>query len=168
MSGSARGEGGRIWTYKDGKPWYFLEEKDPDYGNLVPRDIATREIFNGCVKQKLGINGENMVTLDLSHTDPHDLDVKQGGTRKLNRKLTGDGPRKVPVKIFPAVEYSMGGLYVDYNQMANGPGLFASGECDYSQHGGNRLGANSLLSAIYGGMVAGPKAIEYVKDLDKS
>lgn len=72
------------------------------------------------------------------------------------------------MKIFPAVHYSMGGLYVDYDQMTSVPGLFAAGECDYSQHGGNRLGANSLLSAIYGGMVAGPKAIEYVNGLDKS
>lgn len=70
------------------------------------------------------------------------------------------------MKIFPAVHYSMGGLWVDYNQMTNIPGIFAAGECDYSQHGGNRLGANSLLSAIYGGMVAGPKAIEYLDKLD--
>ena len=76
MSESARGEGGRVWTYKDGKPWYFLEEKYPAYGNLVPRDIATREIFDVCVNQKLGINGENMVYLDLSHKDPHELDIK--------------------------------------------------------------------------------------------
>lgn len=168
MSESARGEGGRIWTYKDGKPWYFLEEKYPDYGNLVPRDIATREIFDVCVNQKLGINGENMVYLDLSHKDPHELDVKLGGIIEIYEKFTGDDPRKVPMKIFPAVHYSMGGLYVDFDQMTNVPGLFASGECDYSQHGGNRLGANSLLSAIYGGMVAGPKAIDYVKELDKS
>lgn len=72
------------------------------------------------------------------------------------------------MKIFPAVHYSMGGLWVDYDQMTNIPGLFAAGECDYSQHGGNRLGANSLLSAIYGGMVAGPNAIKYIKGLDKS
>lgn len=167
MSESARGEGGRVWTYKDGKPWYFLEEKYPDYGNLVPRDIATREIFDVCVNQKLGINGENMVYLDLSHKDPKELDIKLGGIIEIYEKFTGDDPRKVPMKIFPAVHYSMGGLYVDYNQMTNVPGLFAAGECDYSQHGGNRLGANSLLSAIYGGMVAGPNAIEYVKSLDK-
>lgn len=168
MSESARGEGGRIWTYKDGKPWYFLEEKYPDYGNLVPRDIATREIFDVCVNQKLGINGENMVYLDLSHKDPRDLDIKLGGIIEIYEKFTGDDPRKVPMKIFPAVHYSMGGLYVDYDQMTNIPGLFAAGECDYSQHGGNRLGANSLLSAIYGGMVAGPKAIDYVRELDES
>ncbi|WJP97117.1 succinate dehydrogenase flavoprotein subunit [Macrococcus bovicus] len=168
MSESARGEGGRVWTYKDGKPWYFLEEKYPDYGNLVPRDIATREIFDVCVNQKLGINGENMVYLDLSHKDPHELDVKLGGIIEIYEKFTGDDPRKVPMKIFPAVHYSMGGLWVDYNQQTNIPGLFAAGECDYSQHGGNRLGANSLLSAIYGGMVAGPNAIKYIKGLEKS
>ncbi|MFC0469471.1 succinate dehydrogenase flavoprotein subunit [Halalkalibacter kiskunsagensis] len=168
MSESARGEGGRVWTYKDGKPWYFLEEKYPAYGNLVPRDIATREIFDVCVEQKLGINGENMVYLDLSHKDPKELDIKLGGIIEIYEKFMGDDPRKVPMKIFPAVHYSMGGMWIDYDQMTNIPGLFAAGECDYSQHGGNRLGANSLLSAIYGGMVAGPKAVEYMNGLDKT
>ncbi|AOP16215.1 succinate dehydrogenase flavoprotein subunit [Bacillus licheniformis] len=168
MSESARGEGGRVWTYKDGKPWYFLEEKYPAYGNLVPRDIATREIFDVCVRQKLGINGENMVYLDLSHKDPKELDIKLGGIIEIYEKFMGDDPRKLPMKIFPAVHYSMGGLWVDYDQMTNIPGLFAAGECDYSMHGGNRLGANSLLSAIYGGMVAGPKAVEYIQGLETS
>ena len=167
MSESARGEGGRVWTYKDGKPWYFLEEKYPAYGNLVPRDIATREIFDVCVNQKLGINGENMVYLDLSHKDPHELDIKLGGIIEIYEKFVGDDPRKLPMKIFPAVHYSMGGLWVDYDQMTEIPGLFAAGECDYSQHGANRLGANSLLSAIYGGMVAGPNAVKYIKGLKK-
>lgn len=168
MSESARGEGGRIWTYKDGKPWYFLEEKYPSYGNLVPRDIATREIFSVCVDQGLGINGENMVYLDLSHKDPKELDVKLGGIIEIYEKFMGDDPRKIPMKIFPAVHYSMGGMWVDYNQMTNIPGLFAAGECDYQYHGANRLGANSLVSAIYGGMVSGPKAVEYIKGLKKS
>ncbi|TVX87141.1 succinate dehydrogenase flavoprotein subunit [Paenibacillus agilis] len=168
MSESARGEGGRIWTYKDGKPWYFLEEKYPAYGNLVPRDIATREIFHVCVDMKLGINGENMVYLDLSHKDPKELDVKLGGIIEIYEKFMGDDPRKIPMKIFPGVHYSMGGMWVDYNQMTNIPGLFAAGECEYQYHGANRLGANSLLSAIYGGMVAGPKAVEYVRGLSKS
>lgn len=168
MSESARGEGGRVWTYKDGKPFYFLEEKYPAYGNLVPRDIATREIFDVCVNQKLGINGENMVYLDLSHKDPKELDVKLGGIIEIYEKFMGDDPRKVPMKIFPAVHYSMGGLWVDYNQMTNIKGLFAAGECDFSQHGANRLGANSLLSSIYGGMVAGPNAIEYMNGLEKT
>ncbi|HHY72786.1 MAG TPA: succinate dehydrogenase flavoprotein subunit [Bacillus bacterium] len=168
MSESARGEGGRVWTYKDGKPWYFLEEKYPAYGNLVPRDIATREIFDVCVNQKLGINGENRVYLDLSHKDPKELDIKLGGIIEIYEKFTGDNPRKVPMQIFPAVHYSMGGMWVDYNQMTNIPGLFAAGECDYSQHGGNRLGANSLLSAIFGGMVAGPNAVEYMNNRAKA
>ncbi|NBD26172.1 succinate dehydrogenase flavoprotein subunit [Paenibacillus glycinis] len=168
MSESARGEGGRIWTYKDGKPWYFLEEKYPAYGNLVPRDIATREIFAVCVDEKLGINGENMVYLDLSHKDPKELDVKLGGIIEIYEKFTGDDPRKIPMKIFPAVHYSMGGMWVDFNQMTNIPGLFACGECEYQYHGANRLGANSLLSAIYGGMITGPKAVEYIKGLKKS
>ncbi|MDQ0481383.1 succinate dehydrogenase flavoprotein subunit [Guptibacillus hwajinpoensis] len=168
MSESARGEGGRVWTYKDGKPWYFLEEKYPAYGNLVPRDIATREIFDVCVRQKLGINGENMVYLDLSHKDSKELDIKLGGIIEIYEKFMGDDPRKVPMKIFPAVHYSMGGLWVDFNQQTNIPGLFAAGECDYSQHGGNRLGANSLLSSIYGGMVAGPNAVEYINGLEET
>ncbi|WP_416827594.1 succinate dehydrogenase flavoprotein subunit [Ectobacillus polymachus] len=168
MSESARGEGGRIWTYKDGKPWYFLEEKYPAYGNLVPRDIATREIFHACVDLKLGLNGENMVYLDLSHKDPKELDIKLGGIIEIYEKFTGDNPRKVPMKIFPAVHYSMGGLYVDYEQHTTIPGVFAAGECDFSMHGGNRLGANSLLSAIFGGSVAGPNAVAYIKGLNKS
>ncbi|MBN8236870.1 succinate dehydrogenase flavoprotein subunit [Halobacillus kuroshimensis] len=166
MSESARGEGGRVWTYKDGEPWYFLEEKYPAYGNLVPRDIATREIFDVCVNQKLGINGENMVYLDLSHKDPKELDVKLGGIIEIYEKFVGEDPKKVPMKIFPAVHYSMGGMWVDYDQMTNIPGIFAAGECDYTQHGGNRLGANSLLSSIYGGMEAGPNAVKYLDGLE--
>ncbi|MEH7353806.1 succinate dehydrogenase flavoprotein subunit [Neobacillus drentensis] len=168
MSESARGEGGRVWTYKDGKPWYFLEEKYPAYGNLVPRDIATREIFDVCINQKLGINGENKVYLDLSHIDAKELDIKLGGIMEIYEKFMGDDPRKVPMKIFPGVHYSMGGLWVDFDQKTSIPGLFAAGECDYSQHGANRLGANSLLSAVYGGMAAGPKALEYIQGLNKT
>lgn len=163
MSESARGEGGRVWTYKEGKPWYFLEEMFPDYGNLVPRDIATRAIYEVVYDQGLGLNGENMVYLDLSHIDPDVLQLKLGGIIEIYEKFVGDDPKKVPMRIFPAVHYSMGGLWVDYDQMTNIPGLFAAGECEYQYHGANRLGANSLLSAIYGGMVAGPKVMEYIK-----
>ncbi|HLQ72771.1 MAG TPA: succinate dehydrogenase flavoprotein subunit [Bacillota bacterium] len=165
MSESARGEGGRVWTYKDGKPWYFLEEKYPAYGNLVPRDIATREIFDVCVNQNLGVNGENMVYLDLSHIDAEKLNVKLGGILQIYEKFVGEDPRKVPMRIFPAVHYSMGGIWVDYDQMTNIPGIFAAGECDYSQHGANRLGANSLLSAIYGGDIAGTSSVDYIDGL---
>jgi succinate dehydrogenase / fumarate reductase, flavoprotein subunit len=168
MSESARGEGARVWTYKDGKPWYFLEEKYPAYGNLVPRDIATREIFDVCVNQKLGIDGENMVYLDVSHINPELLNIRLGGILEIYEKFMGDDPRKVPMKIFPGVHYSMGGIWVDNQQKTSIPGLFAAGECDYSQHGANRLGANSLLSAVYGGMIAGPEAVRYVNAQTKS
>lgn len=163
MSESARGEGGRIWTYKDGKPWYFLEEWYPAYGNLVPRDIATRAIFKVCNEMKLGVNGENVVYLDVSHIERRELDRKLGGILEIYEKFVGEDPRKVPMRIFPAVHYTMGGLWVDYGQMTNIPGLFAAGECEYQYHGANRLGANSLISAIYGGMVAGPSAVRYAQ-----
>lgn len=162
MSEAARGEGGRVWTYKDGKPWYFLEEMYPAYGNLVPRDIATRTIYQVVFDMGLGINGENMVYLDLSHIDSEYLRVKLGGILEIYEKFVGDDATKVPMRIFPSVHFSMGGLWVDYDQMTSIPGLFAAGECEYQYHGANRLGANSLLSATYSGMVAGPKAIEYI------
>lgn len=165
MSESARGEGGRVWTYKDGKPWYFLEEKYPAYGNLVPRDIATREIYDVIYNQHLGVNGEDVVYLDVSHIDPTVLDNKLGGILEIYEKFVGDDPRKVPMRIAPSVHYSMGGLWVDAEQHTNIPGLFAAGECDYSQHGANRLGANSLLSAVYGGLAAGPSAALWIKGL---
>lgn len=164
MSESARGEGGRVWTYKDGKPWYFLEEMYPAYGNLVPRDIAARAIFDVCVNQKLGINGENRVYLDLSHIDSDYLDHKLGGILEIYEEFVGEDPRKVPMQIFPAIHYSMGGIWVDVTHKTNIPGLLASGECDYQYHGANRLGANSLLSAAYSGTVSGPSAMKWAKD----
>ncbi|MBM7865210.1 succinate dehydrogenase flavoprotein subunit [Heliobacterium gestii] len=168
MSESARGEGGRVWTYKDGKPWYFLEEWYPAYGNLVPRDVATRAIHKVCYELGLGVDGKPQVYLDLSHIDAKTLDRKLGGILEIYEKFVGDDPRKVPMKIFPGMHYTMGGLWTDYNGMTNIPGLFASGEAEYQYHGANRLGANSLLSAIFGGMVSGPATMKYVKGLKKS
>lgn len=165
MSESARGEGGRLWTYKDGKPWYFLEEKYPAYGNLVPRDIATREIFDVCVNQGLGIDGKYEVYLDISHIPAEILDRKLGGIMEIYEKFKGVDPRKFPMKIFPGMHYSMGGLWVDYDQMTSVPGMFAIGECDYEFHGANRLGANSLLSTVYSGMVAAPAALKFIKSV---
>lgn len=161
MSEAARGEGGRVWTYKDGKPWYFLEEKYPAYGNLVPRDIAAREIYQVCVHMGLGINGENRVYLDLSHIDADYLNRKLAGIMEIYEEFVGDDPRKVPMQIFPSVHYSMGGIWVDRKHRTNIPGLFASGECDYQYHGANRLGANSLLSAAHSGTISGPEAIRW-------
>src|ERR1700678_3120153 len=149
MSESARGEGGRVWVPKDKNDkraaqsipesdrWYFLEEWYPKYGNLV--------------------------SLDVSHLAP-ERQHKLEGILEIYEKFVGDDPRKVPMKIFPGMHYTMGGLWVDFDQMTNIPGIFAAGECEYQYHGANRLGANSLVSCIHGGFIAGPNAVEYAKN----
>jgi succinate dehydrogenase flavoprotein subunit len=179
MSESARGEGGRVWVPRktgdarspssipEVERFYFLEEKYPAYGNLVPRDIATREIFQVCLEGK-GVGGQNQVYLDLTHIPAEVLDRKLGAIIEIYEMFVGDDPRHVPMRIFPGVHYSMGGLWVDYNQRTNIPGLLAAGECDYSIHGANRLGANSLVSCVYGGFVAAPAAIEYAKNVERN
>jgi succinate dehydrogenase / fumarate reductase flavoprotein subunit len=180
MSESIRGEGGRVWTYKDGKPWYFLEEKYPKFGNLVPRDIATREIFNVCVNLGLGVDGKNQVYLDISHIPAEVLHRKIGNLLAMYQKFVGDDATKIPMKIFPGMHYTMGGLMVNYVKKENGdldpsshlthmtniPGLYAVGEASSQYHGANRLGANSLVSCIYEGMITGPAAIKYIKGLN--
>jgi succinate dehydrogenase / fumarate reductase, flavoprotein subunit len=167
MSEACRGEGGRIWVYKDGKPWYFLEEMYPAYGNLVPRDVASRAIYDVCMNQHLGINGENRVYLDLSHIPADYLERKLGGILEMYSEFVGKDPRKVPMEIYPSVHYSMGGIWVDRLHHTNIPGLMASGECDYQYHGANRLGANSLLSAAYSGTISGPEAINWAATGDR-
>jgi succinate dehydrogenase / fumarate reductase flavoprotein subunit len=112
----------------------------------------------------MGIDGQPMVYLDLTHLSKERLH-KLEGILEIYEKFVGDDPREVPMKIFPGMHYTMGGLWVDFNQQTNIPGVFAAGEADYSIHGANRLGANSLLSCIYGGFVAGPQAIAYAKAL---
>ena len=179
MSESARGEGGRVWVPRKAQDardpkdipvaerYYFLEERYPEYGNLVPRDIATREIFDICTTDGLSVEKDRLcVYLDLTHIPRETLDRKLGGILEIYEKFQGVDPREAPMKIFPAVHYSMGGLWVDYeksetggllegsprNQQTNIPGLYAIGECDYQYHGANRLGANSLLSCIFSGL----------------
>lgn len=176
MSESARGEGGRVWVPREKNDkrvarsipeadrWYFLEEWYPKYGNLVPRDVATRAIFKVVYEHGMGIDGQPMVYLDLTHL-PKERLHKLEGILEIYQKFVGDDPREVPMKIFPGVHYTMGGLWVDFNQQTNIPGVFAAGEADYSIHGANRLGANSLLSCIYGGFVAGPQATTYAQSL---
>ncbi|HMZ51034.1 MAG TPA: succinate dehydrogenase flavoprotein subunit [Candidatus Sumerlaeota bacterium] len=186
ISESVRGEGGRVWVPKDpadrraptsipeAERDYFLERKYPKYGNLVPRDVATREIFHVCTVEKRGVDGGNSVYLDItppqSKKSPEVLEEKLGGVLEIYRKFVGDDPVKTPMKIFPGMHYSMGGLWVGYRdegsmvaQMTNLPGVFAAGEAEFQYHGGNRLGANSLLSCIYGGMEAGIRAADWVK-----
>jgi succinate dehydrogenase / fumarate reductase, flavoprotein subunit len=177
MSESARGEGGRVWVpktpgdHRDPKSipqserWYFLEEWYPKYGNLVPRDVATRAIHKVVYELGLGIDGKPMVYLDLTHIDRKVLDRKLEGILEIYEKFVGDDPREVPMKIFPGMHYTMGGMWVDYQQATNLPGLYAAGECEYQYHGANRLGANSLVSCIYGGFVAGPATVQYARNL---
>jgi len=192
MSESARGEGGRVWVPRkpqDPRPpkqipeaerYYFLEERYPKYGNLVPRDIATREIFSICTEDGLSVEKDRLcVYLDLTHIPRKTLDAKLGGILEIYEKFQGVDPREVPMKIFPAVHYSMGGLWVDYeksetgglklgsprNQVTNIKGLYAIGECDYQYHGANRLGANSLLSCIFSGLIVAPTVQTWMKSL---
>ena len=175
MSESARGEGGRVWVPKnpgdkrdpisipENERWYFLEAWYPKYGNLVPRDVATRAIFKVVFEHNLGIDGKPMVYLDLTHIDRATLDRKLEGILEIYQKFVGDDPRTTPMKIFPGMHYTMGGLWVDFNQATNVSGIFAAGECEYQYHGANRLGANSLVSCIFGGFVAGPNAVRYAR-----
>lgn len=192
MSESARGEGGRVWVPRkagdkrnpkeipENERYYFLEERYPRFGNLVPRDVGAREIYDVCVNQGLGIGGENKVYLDLTHHSREFLDRRLGGILEIYEKFTGVDPREEPMEIFPAVHYSMGGIWTDYtrtadglidhqsprNQMTNIEGLYAAGEADYQYHGGNRLGANSLLSCIYTGLMMAPGVVNYINNKD--
>jgi len=200
ISESARGEGGRVWVPKDQQDRrhpreipererdYFLERMYPGYGNLVPRDIASRALFKVCFHEGRGVfdpetgKNENEVYLDLTHKDEKFLRGRLAGILEIYEKFAGVDPYKNPMKVFPAVHYSMGGLWVDYEADARGslkavsprnhatsiPGLYAVGEVDYQYHGANRLGANSLLSCIYGGMVTGPAAASYQKSMRRS
>lgn len=196
MSESARGEGGRVWVPRkpqdvreprdipESERFYFLEERYPKYGNLVPRDIATREIFDICVNEGLSVDADKMsVYLDLTHIPKAELDRKLGGILEIYEKFQGVDPRVEPMRIFPAVHYSMGGLWADYvknedtgglqagaprNHMTNIDGLYAIGECDYHYHGANRLGANSLLSCIFTGLFTGSSILNYASSQSQS
>lgn len=200
ISESARGEGGRVWVPKnpsddrdpksipESERDYVLERMYPGYGNLVPRDIASRAIFQTCFHEGRGVfnkktgKNENEVYLDLTHKDEKFLRNKLAGILEIYEKFAGTDPYHNPMKVFPAVHYSMGGLWVDFeadargslkmgsprNQATNIPGLYAVGEVEYQYHGANRLGANSLLSCIWGGMVTGPSVAAYRKSRTSS
>src|SRR5881296_2276595 len=180
MSESARGEGGRVWVPRnpaekraprsipEAERFYFLEEWYPKYGNLVPRDIATRAIHRIVYQEKLGIDGQPAVYLDVTHIPRETLDRKLEGILEIYEKFLGVDPRVEPMKVFPAMHYTMGGIWVNgEDQATNVPGIYAAGECEYQYHGANRLGANSLVSCIFGGGIAGPAAVKYAKNLEK-
>lgn len=133
MSESARGEGGRVWVPRkkgdnrhpkeipEADRYYFLEERYPKYGNIVPRDIATREIFDICVNEGMGVAGQNQVYLDLTHKPREYLDKKLGGILEIYEKFVGEDPHEVPMRIFPGVHYSMGGLWTKFAKGSYNP-----------------------------------------------
>ena len=143
----------------------------------MPRDIASREVLRVC-EMGLGIDGKDQVYLDVSHLSK-ETRHKVASVLDIYHKFTGEDPHKVPMKIFPAVHYSMGGAWIDwpaaddpdrferYRQMTNIPGCFQAGESEFSYHGANRLGANSLLSCIFGGLVAGGEVPRYLESLSQ-
>lgn len=201
ISESVRGEGGRIWVPRnpnDERPpvdipekdrWYVCEEMDPVYGNLLSRDIVSFIIYCVCREGK-GIKGRQQVYLDITqlHKDrggPYtreQINDKLEGVLEIYEKFMREDPITTPMRIYPAVHYTMGGLWVDYemngngewdaqshrNQMTNIPGLYAAGECDFQYHGANRLGANALLSCLVGGEIAAQGVEAYVRELKES
>lgn len=160
ISEAARGEGGRLYALRDNRPWYFMEEKYPELGNLMPRDIASREIWK--------VSRETEVFLDMTEI-PEDV---------MRKKLSGlvddcliylhKDIRKEPIPVLPGIHYFMGGIYVDEQHRTAFKNLYAAGECCAQYHGANRLGGNSLLGALYGGRVAAKTACEEAKSMDLS
>ena len=194
MSEACRGEGGRMWVPRnagdkrnprdipEGERFYFLEEWYPTYANTVPRDVASRAICKVTRHMGLGVGGEDVVYLDLSHQPREFLESRLGGILEMYQTFSGEDPYTGPMKVFPAMHYSMGGILVGYekdettgamkkvhpkNHATSIPGLYACGECDSAYHGANRLGANSLLSATFSGIIAGDAAAAHVKGLKK-
>ncbi|MBI3721113.1 MAG: FAD-binding protein, partial [Fimbriimonas ginsengisoli] len=201
ISESVRGEGGRLWTPRDAgdprKPldipdkdrWYFCEELDPVYGNLLSRDLVSFAIYCIC-RIGRGVQGKQQVYLDITqlHTDhggPYSrgqINDKLEGVLEIYEKFMREDPIATPMRIYPAVHYTMGGLWVDYetqrdgswdvgsprNQMTNVPGLYAAGECEFQYHGANRLGANALLACLVAGEIASQGVCAYLKAMDAS
>ncbi|HWB73697.1 MAG TPA: fumarate reductase/succinate dehydrogenase flavoprotein subunit, partial [Nannocystaceae bacterium] len=182
MSESLRNDG-RVWVPKNaadaGKPpasipesarYYYLEERYPSFGNLAPRDIASRAAKVVCddglgVGPKLGDGSHqrNAVYLDFADAIQRlGRDViaeRYGNLFEMYERITAESPYEVPMRIFPAVHYTMGGLWVDYDLMSNIPGLFVTGEANFSDHGANRLGASALMQGLADGYFVLPNTI---------
>jgi succinate dehydrogenase / fumarate reductase flavoprotein subunit len=174
MSESLRNDG-RIWVPKkagDKRPAdqipederdYYLERKYPSYGNLAPRDIASRAAKQVCDDGR-GVGETGLgVYLDLSEATRriglHKIEEKYGNLLEMYDRITGEDPYKTPMRIYPASHYTMGGLWVDYNLMTTVPGLFCMGEANFSDHGANRLGASALMQGLSDGYFVLPATI---------
>ncbi|APJ02882.1 fumarate reductase/succinate dehydrogenase flavoprotein subunit [Silvanigrella aquatica] len=166
MSESLRNDG-RIWIPKkaseernineiqESERDYFLERIYPSFGNLVPRDVASRAVKKIC-DDGFGVGGAGLsVYLDfkdkIKERGKNYLEEKYGNLFQMYEKIVGDDPYQKPMRIYPAIHYTMGGLWVDYNLMSSVPGLFVLGEANFSEHGANRLGANALLQGLVDG-----------------
>lgn len=174
MSESLRNDG-RVWVSKikddrrspleipESDRDYFLERVYPSYGNLAPRDIASRQAKYRCDEGHSVIPGQSAVYLDFADSIKRNTEAKiaerYGNLFQMYEKITGENPYKVPMKIYPAPHYTMGGLWVDYNLMTTIPGLFAAGEANFSDHGANRLGASALMQGLADGYFVVPYTI---------
>jgi succinate dehydrogenase flavoprotein subunit len=174
MSESLRNDG-RVWVPKtpgDSRPPkdipeperdYFLETKYPSFGNLVPRDVASRNAKEQCDTGK-GV-GETGLAVYLDFEDAirregkEGIDQKYGNLFQMYEKITGENPYETPMMIYPAVHYTMGGVWVDYDLMSTVPGLFVLGEANFSDHGANRLGASALMQGLADGYFILPYTI---------
>jgi succinate dehydrogenase / fumarate reductase flavoprotein subunit len=174
MSESLRNDG-RIWVPKEkydrraagdipeDKRDYFLERKYPSFGNLVPRDVASRNAKDVCDEGR-GVGPSGLgVYLDfadaIARLGKDTISARYGNLFQMYEKITGEDPYTVPMRIYPAVHYTMGGLWVDYNLMTTIPGLYAIGECNFSDHGANRLGASALMQGLADGYFVLPYTI---------
>ncbi|ABW67360.1 fumarate reductase/succinate dehydrogenase flavoprotein subunit [Desulfosudis oleivorans] len=174
MSESLRNDG-RVWVPKkpgdrrapheipENERDYYLENKYPSFGNLVPRDVASRNAKEQCDQGK-GVGSTGLaVYLDFADAIKRDgekaIEKKYGNLFAMYEKITGENPYKTPMMIYPAVHYTMGGLWVDYNLMSNLPGLFVLGEANFSDHGANRLGASALMQGLADGYFVIPYTI---------
>lgn len=151
--------------------WYFLEEKYPSFGNLVPRDVASRNAKMVC-DMGLGVNPTGRaVFLDfgdaIAEFGEATIRDRYGNLFDMYAKITGDNPYKEPMKIYPAIHYTMGGLWVDYSLMTTIPGLFALGEANFSDHGANRLGASALMQGLADGYFVIPHTLGNYLDTAK-
>ncbi len=181
MSESLRNDG-RVWvpknpgdtrapnTIPEEERDYYLENKYPSFGNLVPRDVASRNAKEQCDQGK-GVGDTGLAVYldfrDAINRDGLDLIMKKyGNLFQMYEKITAGDPAQEPMKIYPAVHYTMGGLWVDYNLMSNIPGLFVLGEANFSDHGANRLGASALMQGLADGYFIIPYTIgNYLADI---
>jgi succinate dehydrogenase / fumarate reductase flavoprotein subunit len=174
MSESLRNDG-RLWVplrAGDGRPPaaipeaerdYFLERQYPAFGNMVPRDVASRRARELCLAGHGVGPGGRSVYLDLAEAIRRDglaaIEARYGNLLQMYERITGEDPRRTPLRIYPAPHYTMGGLWVDYHLMSTVPGLFVLGEANFSEHGANRLGASALMQGLADGTFIAPATV---------